>query len=434
MKKPCPRIEEVLPHSIAEKQNIKKGDILKSINGKELRDIIDYQILTAENNLKLVVETDGKERTLEVKKSFEDDLGLGFETAVFDGIRRCKNKCLFCFVDQMPKGHRDTLYVKDDDYRLSFLYGNYVTLTNLREEDFKRIEEDRLSPLYVSIHCVDREMRRKLLGIEEKVSLIDNLERLAAAGIEFNGQIVLVPGYNDGEYLEETIEKIANLGDSLLSLALVPVGLTKCQENDIRPYTKEEAKAIIDLTKEYQERFMAERGTNLIYAADEFYLLADIPVPDDWDYEDYPQIENGVGIIRKFYNDFEYCQADIPAPSGKKYLIVTGSDGAKALEPMVKDLKEKGHNLELLPVKNTFFGETVTVTGLLTGGDIIKAITEYTEDEGEFLIPDILLKFHTDLLLDDVHINHIAQKTQRTVTVVETSAYDLLQAISGTGE
>ncbi|MDO4542051.1 MAG: DUF512 domain-containing protein [Bacillota bacterium] len=434
MKRSRAIIEEVLPHSIGAKYSFKKGDILKSINGKELRDIIDYQLFTAENDLSLVVESNGKERHIELKKSFEDDLGIGFENAVFDGIRHCKNKCLFCFVDQMPKGYRNTLYVKDDDYRLSFLYGNYVTLTNLTEEDFQRIVSDRLSPLYISIHCVDSKMRETLLGVKEKIPLLDNLKYLTEAGIEFNGQIVLTPGYNDGEYLHETIEAVSALGDAVLSLALVPVGLTKHQKNALRPYTKEEAKSIIELTKKWQQTFMAERGTNLLYAADEFYLLADETVPDDRDYEDYPQIENGVGIIRKFYNDYDYCRDDMPSPNGVKYIIVTGVDGGKALAHLVEDLKDQGHDICLLPVKNSFFGETVTVTGLLTGGDIIKAINEYPKSGATFLIPDILLKFHTDLLLDDVHIDDIAKDTQANIKLVETSAYDLLEAISVTGE
>ena len=437
MKKPCAKIEEVLPHSIAEKYGIKKGDILESVNGHLLRDIIDYQLFTTEKEVCFkILSQDNKTRELAIKKPVEEDLGIGFANAVFDGIKRCRNKCLFCFVDQMPKGYRETLYIKDDDYRMSFLYGNYVTLTNLRDEDFERIIQDRLSPLYISVHCVDRELRKTLLGVEEKTDLLNNLRRLSQAGIEFNGQIVLVPGYNDGKYLDETIEAMASLGDSMISLALVPVGLTKYQENNLRSFTKEEAANIIDLTEKWQREFMSQRGTNLIYAADEFYLLADKEIPSDWDYEDYPQIENGVGIIRKFYNDFQYSLADLPVPSGipEKFYIVTGTDGAKALSPLVSVLREKGNNIELLPVINSFFGATVTVTGLLTGKDIIETINQSPDKKGTFLIPDILLKFHTDLLLDDLTINDIVKATERKIKVVETSAYDLLAAINETGE
>ncbi|MEG1867512.1 MAG: DUF512 domain-containing protein [Clostridiales bacterium] len=441
MKSICPRIENILPHSIGEKHSICRGELLKSINGHLLRDIIDYQFLTANEDLTLEIQNHaGVLRTEKIHKSFEDDLGIVFESAVFDGIRSCKNNCIFCFVSQMPKGYRPTLYVKDDDYRLSFLYGNYITLTNLTNEDYKRIVDERLSPLYISIHCADEKIRTTLLGIKNEKPIMPQLRKLAEAGIEIHGQIVLVPGYNDGEILENTIAELETLGDNLLSLALVPVGLTKCQKNNLRIFTKAEAKTIIKTVKKWQTKFQSEKYTNLIFAADEFYLLADEEIPNGDFYEDYPQIENGVGIIRQFYDEFDYEYEVFPhdLKISEQITLITGVDGAKSLQPKIAILKNQGINIETLAVPNNFFGETVTVTGLLTGGDIIDAIKiQPNVDEnvhGTFLIPDILLKHHSNLLLDDITINEIEDRTNRVVKVIATDAATLLNTIKKIGK
>lgn len=429
MKKLCAKIETVLPRSIAAKAGIKNGEILRWINGRELRDIIDYQYLTADEFLEMeVVDREGKSRRISVEKEFDSDLGIIFESAVFDGIRSCCNRCIFCFVDQMPKGYRRTLYVKDDDYRLSFLYGNYITLTNLREEDFQRIAEDHLSPLYISIHCIDPSMRKTILGVREQTPIMENLERLAEVGVQMHGQIVLVPGYNDGDYLTETLAGIASLGDAFLSVALVPVGLTRCHENGLRVYQKEEAAAIIDFAEFQQKEFFRERGTRFLFIADEFYLLAGRDVPKDEDYEDYPQIENGVGIVRQFHDDFRYAMEEFPEnyQCDRTFVIVTGIDGAKSLRPLIEEFAGiNGLQIELLPVDNSFLGSTVTVTGLLTGGDIIRAVKGHDAPNAIYLLSDVLLKHHTDVLLDGITVEEIAKETQSEIKVVSGDGVSL---------
>lgn len=431
-----PIIEYVCPGSIAAQKGIKAGEKLLRINGVPLRDIIDYQYLAADEKLQLTVAgKDGGERRISVKKEDDEDLGIGFQSAVFDGIRKCCNHCVFCFVDQMIKGQRETLYVKDDDYRLSFLYGNYITLTNLSEGDFARIKEQKLSPLYISVHCLDPDMRETILGRKEKRDIIASLRELSDAGIEMHGQIVLAPGYNDGKYLRETVEGIADIA-GFQSLALVPVGLTKCKNPSLRLYKKAEAGKIIALTATYQERFLKEKGTRFLFAADELYFLAEAKIPAEEEYEDYPQIENGVGLARQFREDYFLMKDDI-GDFGKKTQIelITGFHGAKALAPVIDDLNTK-KNLQVrtLVVENRFFGNSVTVTGLLTGYDIIDALAQNKEEGTIYLLPDVLLKHHTDLLLDGVSVAEIAAKSGCDIRVTETNGMALVDTFAAIRE
>ena len=432
MKKFNPIIEYVYPGSLAEEYGIRGGEKLRSVNGVMLRDIIDYQYLTAESDLTLEIEnTDGVLRTIRIEKEDDDDLGIGFESAVFDGIRKCCNHCIFCFVDQMIKGQRDTLYVKDDDFRLSFLYGNYITLTNLSERDFQRIKEQRLSPLYISVHCLDETMRETILGRKDKRPFVEMLKDLSDSGIEMHGQIVLAPGYNDGKYLKETIEGIAAI-DGFASLALVPVGLTKCKNTALRPYRKEEAAQIIDTADVYRERYLKEKGTRFVCCSDEFYLLADREIPAEEEYEDYPQIENGVGLIRQFTEDFLFGAEELEAfPETRSIGLITGHHGADALKAVLNRLNEiKNLTVKPVVVENRFFGDTVTVTGLLTGGDIIETLNKEKEEGTVYFLPDVLLKHHTDLLLDDVSVDEISEKSGCDIRVIETSGMALADAVA----
>lgn len=436
MKKYEPTIEYVCPDSIGAKNGIKAGEQLLKINDIMLRDIIDYQYLLADKKLTLTVAAeDGCERTILIEKDEDEDLGIGFQSAVFDGIRKCKNRCIFCFVDQMIKGQRKTLYVKDDDYRLSFLYGNYITLTNLSEADFERIKSQKLSPLYISVHCLDFAMRKIILGRAEERSIIESLQELSDAGIEMHGQIVLVPGFNDDRYLKETVEGIAAI-DGFRSLALVPVGLTKCKNPALRIYTKPEAEEIIALTETYQKQFIKEKDTRFLFAADEFYLLAETPVPAEETYEDYPQIENGVGLIRQFQEDYFLVSDDITDfPKETDIFLITGFHGARALGPVIDDLnKRKSLRVATVVVENHFFGSSVTVTGLLTGHDIIAALAQNTKEGAVYLLPDVLLKHHTDLLLDGVSVAEIAAASGCDVRVTETNGMALVDAIAAIRE
>ncbi len=432
MKKYNPVIEYVYPGSLAEEYGIRDGEKLWSINGVKLRDIIDYQYLTAESDLTLEIENaEGEIRIIHMEKDDDDDLGIGFESAVFDGIRKCCNHCIFCFVDQMIRGQRDTLYIKDDDYRLSFLYGNYITLTNLSEKDLQRIKEQRLSPLYISVHCLDEAMRETILGRKDKHSFVELLKELSDCGIEMHGQIVLAPGYNDGAYLKETIEGIAAI-EGFASLALVPVGLTKCKNPALRPYRKEEAAKIIDIVDSYRKIYLEEKGTRFVCCSDEFYLLAERDIPPEEEYEDYPQIENGVGLIRQFTEDFLFGAEELEAFSSPQTIgLITGHHGADALKTVVEHLNGI-ENLTVKPivVENRFFGDTVTVTGLLTGGDIIETLHKEREEGTIYFLPDVLLKHHTDLLLDDVSVDEISEKSGCDIRVIETGGMALADAVA----
>ncbi len=432
MKKYDPEIEFVASGSIAEECGIRPGDRLISVNGEILRDIIDYQYTVFDGDLTLLIENkEGIRRQIEVCKDDDEDLGIGFCSAVFDGIRKCGNHCIFCFVDQMIKGLRKTLYVKDDDYRLSFLYGNYITLTNITESDLQRILEQRLSPLFISVHAVDPDMRAKLLGKKDTRPFLPLLSELSSRGIDLHGQVVLVPGMNDGKYLKQTIEEIGNIS-GFRSLALVPVGLTKCKNKDLVPYRKEQAQKIIELTHEYQRRFLAEKGTRFVFASDEFYLLAEKEIPEEISYEEYPQIENGVGLIRSFWEDFYFTVEELePFPVLTKVSIITGVDGEKALLPLIRHLNETKHlDVDLITVKNLFFGETVTVTGLLTGKDIIDALKKNGAQKRIYFLPDVLLKHHTNLLLDDISVAEIEKQSGCVIRVVETNGAALADAFT----
>lgn len=432
MKKYNPVIEYVFPGSIGEACGIVGGEKLLRINGVPLRDIIDYQYLSAETLLELEIEdAAGEVRTVSVEKGEDEDLGIGFESAVFDGIRKCCNKCIFCFVDQMIKGQRETLYIKDDDYRLSFLYGNYITLTNLSDADLERIKAQRLSPLFISVHCLDKALREKVLGHKEKRDFVSLLRELSDSGIEMHGQIVLAPGWNDGDYLRETIEGVAAI-EGFVSLALVPVGLTKCKNPELRIYTAEEAKGIIALTGEYQQKFLKERDTRFVYCSDEFYVLADEAVPAEEEYEDYPQIENGVGLIRQFTEDYLFAAEELEDFSeAQNIALITGFHGHSALREVLT-ATEDYENLKVrsVVVKNRFFGETVTVTGLLTGQDIIEALKKEPKEGTIYFLPDVLLKHNTDLLLDGISVDEIRQQSGCDIRVVETCGTSLADAFA----
>lgn len=430
MKKYNPVIESVSPNSIAAEYGIQSGDKLISVNGVFLRDMIDYQFLTADFDLQLKIEkADGSVRVITIEKEDYDDLGICFQSAVFDGIRKCCNRCIFCFVDQMIKGQRETLYIKDDDYRLSFLYGNYITLTNLTDADFKRIILQKLSPLYISVHCLDEDMRAVILGRRDKRSFLGLLRELSEHGIEMHGQVVLVPGYNDGRYLEETIKGIAEI-EGFSSLALVPVGLTKCKNPALRPFREAEAAEIVTMTEAYQQRFWKEKKSRFVFCSDEFYLLAKHEIPKEDSYEGYPQIENGVGLIRLFTEDFLSCADRLEDfPTFCRIIMITSVDGYSALQEVLKYLKEvKNLIAECLVVKNAFFGDTVTVTGLLTGQDIIAAINEKKLENAVYFLPDVLLKHGSETLLDDITVADIQKQTGCDIRVVRTDGISLADA------
>jgi putative radical SAM enzyme (TIGR03279 family) len=431
-------ITEVEPESIGSELSVAPGDRIISINGSPISDLIDYRFLIADEFLEIEVEKlDGEIWVLEIEKDVDEDMGLAFENPVFDQVKSCRNKCIFCFVDQMPPNMRQSLYVKDDDYRLSFLQGNFITLTNLSEADIQRIITLKLSPLYVSVHTVDEQVRNIALANPKGAVGIKILDRLLAAGIQIHTQVVLVPGFNDGEILQKTINELVKRNPGILSLAIVPVGLTKFRQGleSLRVFTNEEAGNILEMIEGKQQQFLAGIKTSFVFASDEFYLLARRPMPDYEAYEDYCQLENGVGLSRLFWHQAEEWLANNHSKikqfeSSRQFIIITGKSGEKVLEPVVRQVTSAANlQIELAVVENDWFGPHVTVTGLLTGSDIVKELKQRNLTGKVVVIPDILLRKDGEVFLDDLSIMDFKSLVEAPVLVTETSGDGLLKAL-----
>lgn len=427
-------IAEVVPESIAEEIGLEAGDYLYKINDQIVYDFLDYQYLCSEENLELYIrKRDGEEWLVDIEKEAEEDLGLEFMEPVFDGIKRCRNKCIFCFVDQMPEGLRESLYCKDDDYRLSFLHGSYITLTNLKEEDLVKIKNYRLTPLYVSVHAMDPKVRVRMMNNQSAERVKDYLQRLADDGIKFNTQIVLCPGINDGQVLDNSIEEIAKLFPAVLSLAVVPVGLTKHRQGlyPLEPYTREQALAIVEQVEEWQKILKKKLGTRLVYLADEFYLLAGLELPKAEIYEEFRQIENGVGLSRIFLDEFAQAEKKLPKAlkQKKSVTLISGVSAAKFLVRIAERLnKIKNLQVNLVVIKNSFLGHTVTVTGLLSGNDILEQLKH--KNLGDCLIlPEVLFKEGAELFLDGLSLAEFKRALPVKVIIAENNAYSLVQHI-----
>jgi putative radical SAM enzyme (TIGR03279 family) len=368
-------ISSVAPGSVGAAIGLRAGDVLLEINGHPLRDVLDVQFYAADEALELVVRRGAQEIVYEVERDYGRPLGLDFATPTFDGMRRCRNRCEFCFVQQMPPGLRPSLYVKDDDYRYSVLYGSYITLTNLTEEDWARLAEQRLSPLYVSVHATDPDLRNKLLGMKGIPDVLAQIDRLAELGIVMHAQIVLIPGLNDGQQLVRTVSELAARHPAVQSIGVVPVGLTRYHRGRCQRYTPAGARAILDLLSPMQHAYQSGYGRTLLYLADEWYVLADRPVPPDEAYDDYPQLENGIGLVRQFLDDYAALDVRAGRPQGSRYTLACGTLIAPVLREVAVDLRERsGVTLEIVPAVNHSFGETVTVSGLLTGADVLAAL------------------------------------------------------------
>lgn len=414
-------ISGIKPRSIAETAGIKAGEKLLKVNGAPIKDIIELSFAAADYQVELEIEnTQGEVRKLAIEKAPDEDLGLEFESAVFDKIKTCYNKCVFCFVDQMIPGMRPGLYVRDDDYRLSFLYGNFVTLTNMKDEDFDRIIQTHLTPLYVSVHATDPEVRCKMMNNRFAGQLMDRIHRLIDAGIQLHCQIVCCPGYNDGKVLEKSFHDLYSLYPGVLTMAAVPVGITKNREGlaPMRGFTKEEAAEIVDMVTKWQRKCRKETGTSFMYLGDEFYLLAEKNFPPNSWYDGFPQLENGIGSTRNFLNDWEATLKTLKNFRPKEDAIIPVGEGAyKVLAPIMEKLNKKfGSNHQFIAVKNEFFGGRVNVTGLLTAGDILKAMPEGKH----LIIPAITL--NTDkLFLDGMTYQEFKNTYKGKVSVAETA-------------
>jgi putative radical SAM enzyme (TIGR03279 family) len=396
----------VLPGSTAERLGLQTGDAIVSINGEAIHDIIDFQFFVADETLRLVLrKQDGRTKRLTVSKEPDDNLGLDLSPL---HIRRCRNKCVFCFVDQMPPGCRKSLYIKDDDFRASFLYGNYITLGALSEADWIRIFKQRLSPLYISVHATEPDLRAFVLNNKKSPDIMSSLKRLAAGGIRMHTQIVLSPGINDGPHLIRTITDLAGLFPAVSSIAVVPVGLTAFRKGlfPLRPFTKREACSVIEDIKRLGSRYKKRFGTRLVFASDEFYIKAGKPVPRASYYEDFPQKENGVGMVAEFLS--EVSHAKLPAKLDLvRATLVTGVSFGNILKTIVERLnKIEGVTLKQATVKNRFFGSTVTVAGLLTGSDLLHALR--CKRLGDMvLIPESALKEDEDVFLDGMSLDQL---------------------------
>ena len=430
------RISRVREGSIAAELGIVSGDRLISINSEPINDILDYQFHAQDDYLEVVIEKpNGENWLLEIDKDYDETLGLDFEEVVFDRLQPCRNRCVFCFVDQLPEQMRETLYIKDDDYRHSFINGNFITLTNLREKDWEKLIDLHLSPLYVSVHCTQTELRKRMLQNHRAGNIRQDLQRLCDAGIQVHTQVVVCPGWNDGEVLQETIEDLASLHPGVLSVGLVPVGLSGHRANlpHMMAVSAPLAESIIAATDLNQARFRARLGTGFVYAADEFYIKAGRDFPPADYYDDYCQIENGIGLARIFRDDFDALESALPDQVlDSEACLVSSQSGRAVLVPVIERLNQiKGLSVQLIEVTNEHFGGGVTVTGLLTGQDILSALGVAYRGK-RVMLPDVVLRDGYNVLLDDMGIGELRSSSGAEIEVVSTSAAGLVKALLGT--
>jgi len=414
-------VANVYKDSLAAEIGLEIGDKIIEVNGQKLTDIIDLSFAFAEEEIELLIETkDGEREIIEFDKEYDEELGVEFESAVFDGINRCYNKCWFCFVDQIAPNMRQSLSVKDDDYRMSFLYGNFVTLTNMKDEDFIRIKKLHLSPLYISVHTTNGELRAKMLHNKSAANIMGDFERLKEADVEFHTQIVLCPGINDGKILEKTLEDLTAFKPTVLSVAIVPVGLTKYRDKcyPLEMFTKEQANDVIDMVEKWQKINRTKDKNNFIYLGDEFYFLASRPIPAYDHYDGFPQLENGIGLTRKFISEWEEADIICNAYQQPIYLnVICGKSAALILQPLINDLGIPNLFIKLVAVENRFFGKDITVTGLLTGQDILHALNELQGDCSGVIIPGVALRSGEDVFLDDYSLNDLKKELNINVQV-----------------
>lgn len=429
------RIKSVDAASAAERAGLSAGDILLSADGSEINDMLDYEFYSAKRAILLSVETNGQTRTVAIKKGEYEPLGCEFETYLIDKHHSCKNKCIFCFVDQLPKGMRKSLYFKDDDERLSFLFGNYITLTNLSQHELDRIKKMRISPINVSVHTVDPALRVQMMGNRFSGNVLPMLKELADAGIEMNCQLVLCRGINDGEYLEQSMRELAALYPAVQSIAAVPIGITSFRQGlaPLTVYDADSAGRVIDQMEAFGDKLVASIGERLVYPSDEWYLQARRPLPQEEFYGGYPQLDNGVGMWRKFYDEFmEELQKPHTVHLPRQVDTVTGVSAEGLIRQLTAALRQKYRFVKVRVhcVENRFFGGNVTVTGLLTGADIIEQ-TQKTLLSGELLLPGTTLRSEQDMFLDDVTLTAFSAALQTRVTVVGQDGGEFCRRLLG---
>ncbi len=419
------KISKVLPDSIAAKHGIKSDDIIISINGKEVNDYLDYMFLSANEELNIEL----SDRNVCFENEDFEPLGIEFETLLIDAPRSCKNKCIFCFIDQLPENMRESCYFKDDDYRLSFLQGNYVTLTNMSDSDLDRIVEYSIPRINVSVHTTNPELRCRMLNNRFAGKIMDQMKRFSGSGMMINCQIVLCRGWNDGAELDRTIEDIYSLGDAVESLSIVPVGISSHRQGlqELIPFDKESSKTVIEQVSRWQKKFKEERGINFVYLSDEFYIMAEEEIPQEFEYDGFPQIENGVGLCASLKWEFEDAleeKNDLTVKSEKT--VVTGFLAYDFISELVSKINSEKIRVE--KIKNNFFGEKITVSGLVTGGDIINQLKG--KKLGKYLlIPISMLKHEEDVFLDNTSVSEVGEALGVEVKVVGNDGYDFVDML-----
>ena len=443
-------IDRITPGSIAEELEIEAGDVLVSINGNEIEDVFDYHYMVNDEYLEVLIrKADGEEWELEIEKEYNEDLGIEFENGLMDDYKSCTNKCIFCFIDQMPPGMRETLYFKDDDSRLSFLQGNYITLTNMKDKDLERIIQYHLAPINISVQTTNPELRCMMLHNRFAGDALKKIDRLYEAGIQMNGQIVLCKGVNDGEELERSIRDLSKYLPYMESVSVVPVGLSKYREGlyPLEPFTKEDAIQVIETIEKWQDICMKEHDMHFIHASDEWYMLAERPLPEENSYDGYLQLENGVGMMRLLMNEFTEALENAKDPDHKedmmtvlneeygghhKVSLVTGRLAAPFLREMADAFMKEfsGYEVDVVDIRNDFFGEKITVSGLITGQDLLAQTKE--RELGHILaIPCNMLRMGERVFLDDVTVEDVENTLQVPVLIVKSSGFALLEAMFG---
>ncbi|MGI6119251.1 MAG: DUF512 domain-containing protein [Desulfosporosinus sp.] len=420
---------------IAEQMEVQAGDRVLAVNEQEINDIIDFQFGISEEDYTLLIEKpNGELWEISVEKEPGDFLGLEVETISTDGLKKCHNNCLFCYIAQMPKGMRAMLYDKDDDYRLSLTQGSFITLSNLSEEEIKRIIRMHLSPLYISVHAWNPEVRTRLMNNPRAGKLPEQIKRFVKAGIVIHAQVVLVPGYNDGDVLRETIERLAEFYPSVQSIAVVPVGLTRYREQltPLRAFSSAEANCLLDQAETWQKHFFDQIGRHFVYFADEFYVLAKRAFPDAVIYDDFPQLENGVGMARKFIMELEAGWRQLPKALPERHVhLITGTSAQELFELYRDRLMEQvsGLKLTLHAIRNDFFGSSITVAGLVTAQDIANQLGNLSGEE--FLIPRVMLKADEDIFLDQLSVKWLEEKVNGKAIIVENNGFSFLEHVIG---
>lgn len=430
------RISSVEQNSISEKKGLEAGDTLVSINGNPINDVLDYRFYLNDVKLKLeVIKAKGKAKHIKIRKGEFDDIGLEFETYLMDKQHACKNKCVFCFIDQLPEGLRDSLYFKDDDDRLSFLFGNYVTLTNLDDAEVERLIKMHISPVNISVHTMNPELRVRMMKNPRSGECLKYIKQFADAGIAINAQLVLCPSLNDGKELEYSLEKLFEYYPAVRSIACVPVGLTKHREKleKLEPYTKQTAGEVIDTIDRYNAAFREKQGVKIAYASDEFYLIAERSMPSYDYYDDFPQLENGVGMWTLLKDEFtqalEECETDT---INRRITIATGT----AALPLITELSQmamdkiRGLDIRVEAIKNKLFGESITVSGLITGGDILATLKD-TDIGEELIIPPNCLRSEGDMFLDSMTVEQLSEALGVKISQNDSSGAGLLAAMTG---